>query len=272
MLTAAVIHLEAAEDGVLESGTGRAVHGFWFHRWQAVDPAFATELHDHSGTQPFTLSSLMDLPRPRRGEVTVPEGTTAWFRVTTLTAALSARLTGAWLPGLPATVTIAGLRWRVLGHVTDRDAHPWAGCATPQDLAAAHLLAARPPRAWRFTFATPTAFHGTAGHLPFPLPGPLVGSWLRRWQAFGPVLLPEDQAEAVQAGLAVSAYRLKTVPLRERGRVTIGCVGWLKLYATRLDAPTRAVVDLLAAYAFWVGSGHRTTQGMGMTGLRGGAR
>ena len=268
MLLAAVVSLEALEKGVIRRATGRDVHGLWFDQWGRSAPAVADRLHAGSSLRPFTLSPLMGLPHPRRGEVLVEEGATAWFRVTTLEAALSARLEADWLPRLPAEVSLGGLRWRVVGAATRGDSHPWAGRVGAQQLAEEHLLNRAPPVRWQVTLAAPTAFHGAEGHIPFPLPNLLVGSWLRRWQAFGPVQLPVETVAWAWQRLAVSAYRLKTRPVRDRHRTAIGCVGRLTLRALRMKPGERAVVDLLSAYAFWCGSGHHTTQGMGLTRTR----
>ncbi len=268
MLLAAVIHLEALESGVIRRATGRDVHGLWFDQWGRVAPSIADRLHAGSSLRPFTLSPLMGLPVPRSGARPVEPGTRAWFRVTTLEAALSARLEADWLPRLPAVVSLGGVRWRVTGTATTADAHPWAGRGETQQLAETHLLDRSPPVRWRVTLATPTAFHGAEGHIPFPLPNLLIGSWLRRWQVFGRVRLPAETAAWARQRLAVSAYTLETVPVREERRTTIGCVGRLTLRALRMKPGERAVFSLLSAYAFWCGSGHRTTQGMGMTRVR----
>jgi CRISPR-associated endoribonuclease Cas6 len=266
MPTSAIIQLRASEAGRVPASNGAAVHGLWFHHWHQVEPAIAEALHHPNGVQPFTLSPLMGLPRPNGGSVRVPEGAVAWFRVATLTPRLSSALESAWLPGLPATIRIGGLPWRVEGAAVD-GAHPWAGQADPRALAESRLLASSPPRQWTLEFATPTAFRGICGHLPFPLPDSLVGSWLRRWEAFGPVRLPVDLKERVREGLAVSAFELKTLPVLDKGGLIIGSVGRMRLRALRLTPGERAAVDLLAHYAFWVGSGHHTTQGLGMTRL-----
>ncbi len=265
MLLSAVILLEALEGGIIRRATGRDVHGLWFDQWGRVAPAVADRLHDGSAPRPFTLSPLMGLPAPRAGARPVEPGRRAWFRVTTLDASLSARLEAEWLPRLPAIVSLGGLRWRVTGTATTADAHPWAGRGDTQQLAERYLLDRSPPMRWRVTLATPTAFHGAEGHIPFPLPNLLIGSWLRRWQLFGQVRMPEETAIWARRRLAVSAYTLKTVPVREGRRTTIGCVGRMTLRALRMKPGERAVFSLLSAYAFWCGSGHRTTQGMGMT-------
>ncbi|MGC9469410.1 MAG: CRISPR system precrRNA processing endoribonuclease RAMP protein Cas6 [Anaerolineae bacterium] len=264
MLSAVVIQLIALDSGFIRAATGTFVHGFWLHHWHAVAPEIGDALHGDQALQPFTVSPLMGLALPHRGQISVTEGTKAWIRVTTLGEPLTTALHEAWLPALPAVITLGRRQWQVTGWTADAD--PWAGRCDPYALAEAHLLGRHPSDGWRLRFTTPTTFHGEAGHLPFPMPRALVGSWLRRWEAFGPIRLPGDALlEAVQTGLAISAYRLKTVPMRDRERLTIGCVGELRLRATGLGLPTRAALDLLAAFAFWSGSGYHTTQGFGMT-------
>ncbi len=267
MLRAVVIQLEALTAGTLPAANGREVHGLWFHHWQTVDRALADQLHADQRQCPFTLSPLLGLGAPQHGQLAVAPGASAWFRVTTLTAELSQRLEEAWLPRLPETVMLGPLSWRVTGLATTPAAHPWADSRTQDALAVEHLLNADPPRQWHLHFATPTAFHSAGGHLPFPLPGALIGSWLRRWQAFGPVALPEDLADLAQQRVLISSYRLHTVPVREGQRTTIGCVGDLTVSAPALRPGERAMLDLLAAYAFWAGSGHHTPQGLGVTRL-----
>lgn len=268
MLVAAVIEVEALGSGKLPAATGRFIHGFWFHHWAQVDAARAEQLHAGQRLRPFTLSPLMGLSHPRRGEITVEAGQRAWFRVTTLTEALSTALQDRWLPHLPDMLRLGNVSWRFIDYTTDSHDSPWANRAQPRDLAERYLMAEKPARRWQVRFVTPTAFHGAAGHLPFPLPAALIGSWLRQWQAFGKVRLPDELPDKVHEGLVISAYRLKTVPVRDRKRITIGCVGDMTLYGKDLSKPICAAVDLLAHYALWAGSGHRTTQGHGLTRLR----
>ncbi len=276
MLTAAVIHLQAVSDGKIEYATGRGVHGFWFHRWAQVAPSIADDLHQENQIPPYTLSPIMELPRPsRNGSVNIAQGSKTWVRVTALTRSLSEVLLKKWLPGLENDTEIeipqskipkqTGFRWRVTGVSLTGAEHPWAGQISYSQLTSKHLYAMRPPNSWRMSFVTPTSFHGGAGHFPFPLPDSLVTSWLRRWQAFAPIALPDDLPDLVRQYIVISAYSLKTAPVHAGKRLTVGCVGQITLRALKMPPEGRAALDLLANYAFFVGSGHRTTQGMGLT-------
>ena len=269
MLLSLVILLQAAEVGDLTFASGRATHGLWFDIWRRANPELAEHLHQGNGISPFTISPLMGLPRPRQGHTPVQKEHPAWFRVTTLTADLSNALEETWLPALPETVELAGLHWRVTGVARTPEEHPWAGHTPYSKIASEQLFMGKPPKTWRLRFATPAAFHGSAGHLPFPLPDSLVRSWMRRWNAFAPIALPDELPQLVRESVVVSAYNLKTVPVRHGKRLVVGGVGWLKLYAVRLPPSMRAALNLLAKYAFYCGSGAKTTQGMGMTRVEG---
>jgi len=135
-----------------------------------------------------------------------------------------------------------------------------------EELSRHHLMNPNPPRQWRLEFLTPTTFHGKKTHLPFPLPESLINSWLRRWQAFSPIALAEDEVlQWARSNLAVSSYRLHTLPAREGERLRVGCVGTLTLRALDMPPYLRAAIDLLAHYAFYCGSGAHTAQGLGQT-------
>lgn len=278
MLVSAVIHLTALVNGTNTNATGRGVHGFWFRHWGKVKPEMAGTLHANNQIPPYTVSPLMGLPYPdRNSQVRIPKGTKTWFRVTTLTRPLSDTLLKTWLPSLNEDAEIEipqsknpdqlGLRWLVTGVSLTNKEHPWAGQVEYNQLASQHLYAENPPIRWQLHFKSPTAFHASAGHFPFPLPDSLVGSWMHRWQAFAPITLPSDLPDLVRQQTVISSYSLKTLPVREGKRLTVGCVGQMTLRALKMRPDSRAALDLLANYSFFVGSGHRTTQGMGLTRL-----
>ncbi|MFN2206512.1 MAG: CRISPR-associated endoribonuclease Cas6 [Candidatus Promineifilaceae bacterium] len=268
MLLSAVIHLQALKSGTISGGTGRAVHGLWFRQWSKTDPAVADALHAVGSDQPYTLSPLMDLPRAKKGVTAVSKGHEAWLRLTSLDPELTEHLLENWLPALPEQATLAGLPWAVSGVSLNAREHPWAGQDSYELVMDRSLAGGEQAAKWPLRLATPTTFRsGQDGHLPFPLPDTLVGSWLRRWQAYSPLPVQWDIRPLLREGLLVSRYRLQTVPVRHGKRLVIGCVGAITLRANKLDDETRALVSMLADYAFYCGSGHKTTQGMGQTRL-----
>jgi CRISPR-associated endoribonuclease Cas6 len=267
-----IIRLEALGDAPLDQFTGRGVHGFWFQRWREVDEKLGDELHESDEAPPFTLSPLMGLPKDRRGVTQLQAGATAFLRVTALSDSLSESIKAKWLAGLDAGRVIQipqdqerdgvliqkGIEWRIARcEIESETAYP--AFATPR------LMNSNPPREWKMKFLTPTTFHGKSAHLPFPLPDSLAASWLRRWNAFAPIALPDEVVTWAREKLAVSSYDLRTLPAREGERLRVGCVGRLTLRALEMPPYLRAAVDVLANYAFYCGSGSHTAQGLGQT-------
>jgi CRISPR-associated endoribonuclease Cas6 len=272
MPLSAVIQLEAESEARIDQFTGRGVHGFWFKRWREVDEALGDELHAATQEAPFTLSPLMGLPKPGRDGVTVVHaGAKAWFRLAVLTDALAEATRQKWLTSLDGgsriTVpeeraarggNVPGAQWKTAAYSIEE--------ADYTEMARRHLMNSNPPRQWKLEFSTPTTFHGKTSHLPFPLPESLVGSWLRRWQAFAPVALPaEELKEWTRSHLAVSSFNLRTLPAREGEHLRVGCVGALTLRALDMPPYLRAAVDLLASFSSFCGSGSHTSQGLGLT-------
>lgn len=264
MLTSLVVQVEAKGNGLISGGTGRAVHGLWFAQWDKADPSVANMLHNETETLPFSLSPLMELPRPEKDVTRVVRGQKAWFRVAVLTGLLSEKLTTLWAPQLPDEVELAGVPWRIVGVPQE---HFWNRQVSYQELATQHLFNNRPPSRWKLEFETPVTFNSGEGHLPFPLPNILIGSWMRRWQAFAPLALPDDLQKSVRERLLVSSYNMRSITVRYGERKHPGGMGRYALRAAKMPASERAQVDLLANYAFFCGSGYKTTQGMGMTRL-----
>ena len=265
MLTSIVVKIKALEDGEVTSATGKYVQGLWFNHLNTISSQTADKLHDNQSIQPYSLSPLMQLSHPERGKIIVRKGSTSWFRIAVLTNDFSDLLIKKWLPELPGKIKLGKTIWEVEKICAQPGEHPWAARSSINQLVSQKLLNKNPPPEWSFYFLTPMASRFKEGHLPFPLPGALIGSWLRRWNALGNILIPAELQKTVDDHIFVSAYNLKTIPVREERRVKIGCIGSFTMKARDMSPGERAAVDFLAAYSFYCGSGHHTTQGFGMT-------
>lgn len=122
-----------------------------------------------------------------------------------------------------------------------------------------------PVREFTLKFLTPTAFSQQRLHLPLPVPGLMLRSWLERWNHFAPVYLGGDElvqyfGEAI--ALKRHQIRTRTHPL-QRGYLN-GFVGDVTLQAlTRTDPLLANVTHLLVNYSQFAGTGMKTRLGMG---------
>lgn len=285
MPAAAVLFLQAQHDGAIYGATGQHAAGFWLNSWRDIAAEVGDTLHDDRPLRQFTVSPLLGLLNVRRGVTQVAAGDVARLRLTTLDDREQVGLLTEWLLALPGEATIGGVRWQVQRLALAPADHAGAGVATYAAMRDRYRDGGRVPERWALTFETPMAFHlQDDSVLPFPLPGLLVAGWLNRWNEYSPYpLLGAGDPVAgflarAERGLRVSAYRLKTASFRFRhegpeGRrdrevPQIGCVGDVTLDGAALAPADRAVVASLVDFAFFCGTGHHTTMGMGQTRRR----
>jgi CRISPR-associated endoribonuclease Cas6 len=125
----------------------------------------------------------------------------------------------------------------------------------------------KPVRSDRITleFITPTAHRQIHRNILFPMSAQLWGGWLRAWNACAQPAFEDDLLARVEQDVAISNYALKTQVVDFGEYRAAGWVGRATFtYFSRERALWR-VLNLLADFAFFCGTGYKTTQGMGMT-------
>ena len=283
MLTSWVITLQPEEPATVPIDLGRAVHAWFLAQVRRANPALVERLHQPNTPRPFTVSALRGAKPGSQGRVALRPERAYWLRVTSFEPELSQRLLEDVVPALPDQVRLAETAFALKGATCDAGEHPWAGQTTFEALAQEHLLGVRrPDRKLTLRFASPTTFRRTggeasltdeegrayrvAGHnVALPLPGLVFDSYLQRWNAFAPVALHPDVKRYAQECVAISRYRLQTV-LVEFGQARhVGFVGSCQFMALVHDPYWLRLLNLLAAFAFYAGTGHKTTRGLGQT-------
>jgi CRISPR-associated endoribonuclease Cas6 len=266
MLLSVVFPLRPRQEAVIPADQGRALAAE-FLRWvQACDPALSAALHDANALRPYTVSGLRGAS-PHNGQVRLRPDRPVWWRLTTLTPTLSQVVRERVLPSLPPTVTLGEAVFERLPPLLTAAEHPWAGQTTYEELAAGALLQARRPRRLTLHFASPTTFHSRERHQPFPLPELVFRQWLEKWNAFAPAAFPPGVLTFVEEALAVSHYRLESRVVRFGEALFIGFSGHCTYRFLVTDAYWQRVVQALAQYAFFCGTGAKTVFGLGQTRL-----
>ena len=268
MPLAAVITVVPTGPASAPAALGRAVHAWFLGRIEGADPALARRLHEGEGPRPFTASNLWGARRARGGRVTLTPEQPCWLRLTGLTEEVSEAIERV-LPAVGEELRLAEVSLRVTGVATETDQHPWAGRADYADLVQRYTLAlGRRPQGVTLRFASPTLFRFEGRDLPLPLPALVFGGYLRKWNAFSPLALPEEAKRYAEECVALGRFKLRShlvsFELGAKG-AHVGFTGEVRFRFLVGDAYWTRVMLLLAGYAFWAGTGYRTTVGLGQT-------
>ena len=272
MLLSLVIRMRATSPGVLPANQGRALNDTFLGWVEEFEAGLSARLHDAGGRKPFTVSDLQGGRFNQRGEVLYPAGQETWWRVTSLSDDLSALLEKAIIPAvrqrrLEEPVCLGGkVPFQVLDIITDAAGHAWAGRTTCEELYDFHEKG-EPSDSVEIQFASPTTFHSAGKHLPFPLPELVLGSWLEQWNNISGVRLLEDIRLFGRASVAASRYDLHTQVVHYDKETLIGFCGGCTFRMLSKEGHWLRLVNLLAAFAFYCGTGAKTAFGLGQTRL-----
>jgi CRISPR-associated endoribonuclease Cas6 len=172
-------------------------------------------------------------------------------------------------PALPDEFSLGEQPFGLLGGTCDPQAHPWAGQTDFTSLTQDHLLNLRQPDPrLELHFASPVSFHSERKHLPFPLPGLVARRWLEAWNAYAPTRFPDDLTAWAESSLAVSRYRLESAVVDTGQGKIIGFTGHCAYHMLDHDPYWSRLLVTLAAFAFYCGTGVKTSTGMGQTRLQ----
>jgi CRISPR-associated endoribonuclease Cas6 len=268
MLLAAVITVNPVEPASVPAALGRAAHAWFLDRVNEVDASLARRLHDAEGPRPFTVSNLWGGKRARGGMVALDPERPCWLRLTGLTGEISGVIERL-LPAVGDVLTLTGAPLHVTEIATETDQHPWAGRADYADLVQQYTLAGgRRPQSVTLRFASPTLFRSGGRDLPLPLPSLVFDGYLRKWNAFAPLALPEEAKRYAEECVALGRFKLRShlVSFEQGGKgANVGFTGEVRFRFLVGDGYWTRVMTLLAGYAFWAGTGYRTTAGFGQT-------
>lgn len=236
--------LRLSGDQHLPGNVVSALHANFFKWLELADPPLARQIDDAEGVKPFTVSPLQN-----------NGGKWASFKITLLSDDLFPMLNRGIELRPEVNLLGAILPLTEMPHVI---ADTYAQMMQSTDAGAFTIL----------QFLTPASFRVNDMHYVFPEPGLVFSSYLARWNAFAPGDLHIDEAwlDWVRASVAVSRFQLDSGVMPFGKYQQIGCVGRVQYRVSR-PAPENMtyVLNCLAGFAFYCGTGNKTTQGMGQT-------
>jgi CRISPR-associated endoribonuclease Cas6 len=262
-----VLHLEVAPRSAcrFSSSPARSLHAALLRRLELLEPDLSHALHDApqgapASDHPWTISPLLGRLGREEHNLIAAAGEHYRVRVTALVPEVLAVVAAAFDPD-----TFLGREPLVLEHVPF-DVVPqssrWEGLSTYASL----LTAARPARRITLEFHSPTGFRTRRPTGQVPPPRLCLEGYLRKWNAFAPVALPaEPLLDYAAAQLRIVSAELQTVPSQFGAFYERGVVGRVVWEAGGEAPALRRLVNVLADYALYCGTGNKTAQGMGQT-------
>ena len=262
---------------------GPELQGMLLHLIKEVDPIVTQRLHPDQKYRPYTLSPLgVGEPTPdpsqegnyRKGfdgfrlprQYDLSAGTPCYLRVTFLEDMLFPIFSRYFLDRVEPTFRLGETEFTVTNVLATADHNnPWSAYINYSE-----LIERASPKNRRITlqFLTPTSFR--RGNVDFPLPDPrlVFRSYRKRFEEFfyQVAFLPDfDEQVEFYTGIA-DLYRLQTAKIKTKKVPLIGFTGKVTYYIDRQAPPDLVYqMNLLADYAFFCGTGRKTTVGMGQT-------
>lgn len=265
MLVSAVVKVKPVVKVLVPAHLGQAAYGLFLKTVRSLDREMASRLHSGEGYRPFTVSSLLETGPSRGGEVLVKPDEEYGLRFTSIDPALSELLLSRLPNGLPSSISLDKLEYQVVGITQRATDYPWAGRESFDSLVRKHFWGERPAAKITLRFASPTTFRSGGHNIPIPLPRLVFASYLDKWNEFAGVPLGPDFKRFLEESVVVSRYQLRTriVPIKKG--LQVGCTGYCEYTALNGEEYSLRLMNLLADFAFWTGTGAKTTMGLGQT-------
>ena len=262
MIYSMVVNLQPEHDAEISANLGHHALALFLSLIRCVDEPLAQRLHFADGHKPFTVSPLQGKFGRRKASISIRSGAPCWLRFTALDEMVFARLMDSMLKGEPH-VHLDNAAFRVTDVITHPQGSPWAGfasCETMLEQAAAETRIS-------LHFTSPTVFRSAGKrNVAFPSPEMVFGSLLIKWNAFSENKLDSSLIDTVGKSILVSRYKLETKMLDFGGYQELGFIGGCE-YVIKDRVPEKTLKNLnaLTDFAFFCGTGAKTTMGMGQT-------
>lgn len=257
-----LLKLVSESGSTLSPTQGHHAYALFLDLLNQSSPRLAAELHKEGTNKPFTISPLMGRFKRTSGGIAVAAGAECSIRITFLREDIFAHFMDATYitASRPLRLESAVFRLEQVCFNSRQSPH----CRTGSYEELFYTAPAVPSVTLRFT--SPTAFRsGGKRNVLFPDPALVFTGYLRKWQYFSPVRLDEDLAGHIRQ-VTLARHRLRTYILHFSGYQETGFEGeCLFNLPAGLCENKLKMLNALADFAFYCGTGAKTTMGMGQT-------
>jgi len=256
------VTLRALKEGIISRAHGYQTYALFLNILRLAEPSLAEELHRLDSTKPFTVSPLLGgFGRVKDGLRVAPDSMYR-LRLTFLQSAVFTRFLDGILKWGDNTVDVSSVPFKIEEVNPGSKKDSMVGFQSYQGI----LNNASAEHHIELEFLLPTVFRsGGRRNVIFPEPQLVFGSYLNRWQAYASVKL-DDSINTWIDRTILTRYRLETQMLNYGSYQEVGFMG-RSHYELDKNTPDEVAiaVNALADFAFYCGTGAKTTMGMGQT-------
>ena len=271
-----VIHLIPPEDVTLRPTMGHHAHAAFLSLLRMSNPEKAEEIHATSRQKPFTVSPLIGDGERRGNFLRIRAGTECWLRFTFLDDALFVHFGNAFLTQDFPSIRLGGATFQLSRLVSSgTETKDWSGAKIYEDL----IESAGTDTRLRVRFHSPTAFRELSPRGQKTRNQPHIDlvrcyqSWVNKWNAFAPMQIDKQSLlDFVSRHAGLTSVESKSRMLDFGKHKAIGFVGNCayqffveRQSDSKRNAEMLRLANLLADFAFYCGTGYKTTMGMGQT-------
>ena len=259
-------------DVTLRPTMGHHAHAAFLALLRKNNPDIAEKLHAQSAQKPFTVSPLIAKAEKHDNRLHISAGTECKLRFTFLDDELFTHFGKAFLTLTMPPIRLGDAVFQVrqmVSHATEE--RSWSKNETYAEL----IQSAKTDTQMSFRFYSPTAFRRLTPRGKQTRNDAYADilrcyqSWVNKWNAFAPIKLDKTEIlDFVREYGQVTSVRTKSRILNFGRHTELGWVGvcaWIFYPEDSLDPELLSAVNCLAAFAFYCGTGYKTTMGMGQT-------
>ena len=263
MLYSIVVKFRPETEASIAPTQGYHAYAMFLDILRRTHPETAQQLHDIDGAKPFTISPLEGRFRRQKDALRVLPESSYRIRFTFLEGDIFSRFLDAAMQTNGQTLRLDRAELALQEIITTPGTDRWCDCREAQTL----LDEAGEQRHIRMEFCSPTAFRSKGRrNVLFPEPRLFFQSWLSRWQGIYPNTFDSNLVELAEKATRISEYQLETRILQFGSYREIGFQGKCTLdLAGEVPLPEVKELNALADFAFFSGTGAKTSMGMGQT-------
>ena len=256
MLASLVVRLSPKKALQLKGRGGEALHGLLMSILDLYSPYLAVRVHEAPEPKPFTLSPLLGDVQLSWGRALLSPPQEGYFHITLLTNWAVTEISKALFQAIKRELELSSGTAVIKG--VEFSSSEEVRSTTYEEL----WQNAEPGEEIILEFLSPTSFHHGGKEFLFPEPRSVFSSLLRKWNAFSERKFEAPEWETI----LVSKYNLRTELVHFSSYKMVGFKGRVSfLLPEGSSEQFKRVANCLANFAFFAGTGAKTTMGMGQT-------